>query len=223
MLTIWNLGLARVGADADVSDPNEQSREAQLCRQFYPIARNSLLEMHDWNFATRRGSLALLSETDAGNFVYEAPADALRVFAIGPEQSMRTWRPSDDFEQETDAENRRLILTSTLDAWARYTVVITDVTNYSPLFKDALSWMLASYLAGPILKGKEGRAESRALLQEASRLVGIAATSDANQRRDTSYRKEHKAPWMESRGIDPREPGATVGVRAGIPDLYPAT
>jgi hypothetical protein len=180
--------------------------------------------MHDWNFATRRAALALLSETDAGNFVYEVPAEALRVFAIGPEQSTRTWRPSDDFEQETDADNRRLILTSTLDAWARFTVVVEDVTKFSPLFKDALSWMLASYLAGPILKGETGRSESRALLQEATRLAGIAATSDANQRRDTSYRKEHKAPWMESRGLDPRdEQGATVGVRAAIPTLYPGT
>lgn len=216
-LTIWNLGLARVGGDANVSAPNEQSREAELCRQFYAVARDSLLELHDWNFATTRAFLALSSSPSTWarwQFSYAAPANALRVFQVGTEDvieayehtndalriplSTAPWhaQEADQFLREVAPDGTPLIYSNVPDAVARYTILVTDTGRFSPLFKDTLGWLLASYLAGPLLKGETGRAESQRLYGIALAMMGKGAASDANQRRETDYRETHTAPWM---------------------------
>jgi hypothetical protein len=60
---ICNLALGHIGDSATVSsiNPPEGSAQAEHCSRFYPIARDSLLEMHNWGFATKRTNLALLS------------------------------------------------------------------------------------------------------------------------------------------------------------------
>ena len=57
---ICNLALAHLGDEATVAsiDPPEGSAQAEHCQRFYPVSRNSLLEMHDWAFATKRATLA---------------------------------------------------------------------------------------------------------------------------------------------------------------------
>jgi hypothetical protein len=60
----------------------------------------------------------------------------------------------------------------------------------------ALSWQLASMLAGPILKGDAGSAESKRCTQMAMGYLSQAQQSDANQRRTTI---EHIVPWSAGR------------------------
>ena len=62
---ICNLALAHLGDSATVAsiNPPEGSAQAEMCQRFYPIARDSLLEMHNWGFATRRKALAQLNNT----------------------------------------------------------------------------------------------------------------------------------------------------------------
>ena len=52
---ICNLALGHLGDNATVSSisPPEGSAQAEHCARFYPIARDALLEMHNWNFAMR--------------------------------------------------------------------------------------------------------------------------------------------------------------------------
>lgn len=217
-LTLWNLGLARVGGDANVSAPTERSREAELCRQFYGVARDSLLEMHDWNFASTRAFLAASATPSPWArwaFSYAAPANAVRVFQVGAEDTVSALPHTDDalriplstagywHQQEADQFLREvtptgepIILSNVPQAVARYSILVTDTTRFSPLFKDTLGWLLASYLAGPLLKGETGRAESQRLYGIALAMLGKGAASDANQRRETDFRENHVAPWM---------------------------
>ena len=53
---ICNLALSHLGDTATVAsiDPPEGSAQAEHCARFYPIARDALLEKHDWSWATRR-------------------------------------------------------------------------------------------------------------------------------------------------------------------------
>ena len=55
---------------------------------------------------------------------------------------------------------------------------------------------LASYLAGPILKGDVGSAEAKRQLQLAIGYQQQAEVSDANQRKSTV---EHIVPWQAGR------------------------
>ena len=49
-IAICNLALSHLGDAANIAsiDPPEGSAQAEHCATFYPIARDSLLEMHDW-------------------------------------------------------------------------------------------------------------------------------------------------------------------------------
>jgi len=195
---IANLALAHLGDDATVAslNPPEGSAQAEHCARFYPHARDVLLEMHDWNFATVRVQPALVADAVTGTWLYgyEGPSDAVRLLAVLAPNGQDD-QPQ-DFVVETDATGRDLILTNQADAVLRYTRYVTDTAKFSVLFVDVLSLLLASYLAGPVIKGSEGRAESERLKKEASAMLAAASTSDANQRH---FHPTHTASWIGAR------------------------
>ena len=195
---ICNLALARLGDNATVAsiDPPEGSAQAEHCARFYPVARDSLLEMHAWKFATRRVLLAQLS-TDTWNwpFAYAEPADVIKLLAV-LSASAASDTDTQEYEAETDGNGTPIILTNQEDASLRYVARVTDTTVFSPLFIDALAWLLASYLAGPVLKGDAGAAMAKACLQSFMLALSNAKTSDANQRK---VRPEHKPDWISKR------------------------
>lgn len=195
---ICNLALARLGDNATVAsiDPPEGSAQAEHCARFYPVARDSLLEMHAWKFATRRVLLAQLT-TDTWNwsFAYAEPTGVLKLLAVLP-ASASSDADTQEYEAETDGNGTPIILTDLEGASLRYVAHVTDTTVFSPLFVDALAWLLASYLAGPVLKGDAGAAMAKACLQSFMLALSNAKTSDANQRK---VRPEHKPDWIAGR------------------------
>ena len=195
---ICNLALGHLGDNATVAslDPPEGSAQAEHCARFYPIARDTLLEAHNWKFATRRATLAVL-DVDSFNwtYAYAEPAGALRVVSILPGTAMST-DEGEQFETMGDDEGNALVLTHLEGATALYTVRVTDTTKFSPLFVDALSRLLAAYLAGPVIKGDVGKAEAKAQMQHFRLALNLAITSDANQRKVTP---EHSVGWIAGR------------------------
>jgi len=195
---VCNVALARLGDNATVAsiDPPEGSSQAEHCARFYPLARDSLLELHPWKFATRRVQLAELA-VNSWNwaFAYAEPAGAIKLLAVLPADA------SDDektqpYDTESDDTGASIILTNQEDASLRFVARVTDSTKFSPLFVDALAWLLASYLAGPVIKGDAGVAMARVTLQGFLRAFHEATISDANQRR---VRPEHTPTWISGR------------------------
>lgn len=219
---IVNLALSMLGDDATVSsiDPPEGSAQAAHAARFYPIARNAILEMHAWGFATKRAALALLSTTPPSQwqYVYAMPINMLNILAVTSDTAQDDYStgfppPYTPFQEsnnnigqgaytpqpyvvESLSDGSQVIYTNQQNAVMRYTVLVTDVTKFTPLFVHALSVTLASHLAGPVLKGETGRAERKALMTEAMQILASAKVSDANQRRtDVS----HITPWQAGR------------------------
>ena len=64
VVDICNLALAHLGDDATISsiDPPEGSAQAEHCKRFYTSARDTLLQLHPWNFASKRIALAELGD-----------------------------------------------------------------------------------------------------------------------------------------------------------------
>lgn len=198
---ICNLALARLGDSATVAsiDPPEGSAQAEHCARFYPAARDAMLELHNWGFATKRTELALLDVAiDGWAYVYALPSSIVKVIAVNLPGSSSDFRQdeSQDFSVEALADGTMVILTNTENASVRYTVKITDTTKFPPLFVVGCSLLLSSYLAGPVIKGAEGRMEGRALLQEFQSWLGQARVSDANQQRHTI---DHVVSWIGAR------------------------
>ncbi len=225
-VTICNLALAHLGDTAQVVSikPPDPSVQAQLCANFYYVARNSLLEMAAWGFATRRVVLAALTPLPSDGFyidedgnlegpwrhIYALPAGVINVLSVQQQEAPadyeawfgpieRDYFPPypqgylpvpgapllvpQPFSIETRAGGSQVVLTNVCDAVMRYTTLVEDTTKFSPLFTMALSHLLASMLAGPLLKGDVGAQAATQQLALFNAIKGQASSSDANQRR----------------------------------------
>lgn len=100
------------------------------------------------------------------------------------------------FTIEIDSNGNKIILTDVRDAVLRYTVSVDSPNQFSSLFALALSYQLASMLAGPIIKGDTGMSVSTSMLEKAAAIVSQAKTSDANQR---WLEVKQSVPWMARR------------------------
>ena len=197
-IEICNLALSHLGDTATVAsiDPPEGSAQAEHCARFYPLARDALLELHNWKFATRRARLAQLAvESWSWAFAYGKPANALKILAVLP-YGANSDADGQDFEIECSDEGTALILSNTEDASVRYIALVTDTSTFSPLFAMALSYQLAAMLAGPILKGDVGAAEAKRCFGIAQGYMSRAAVEDSNQRKVTPV---HNVAWMTGR------------------------
>lgn len=209
---ICNLALSHLGDSSTVAsiDPPEGSAQAEHCAQFYPIARDSLLEMHPWGFATVRVALAELAQQwSEWDHCYQQPSDVLNVLALLPpgatdDYSEGTGVPTSaggryvpqPFSCETLSNGTQVIFSDQADAVLRYTRTVSDPTLFSPLFTTTLSWHLASFLAGPVIKGEEGSAAAKRCAAMMASYMSKAIESDAGQRR---VEVTHNVPWIVGR------------------------
>ena len=216
---ICNLALAHLGDDATIAslNPPEGSAQAEKAARFYPIARNTLLEMHTWNFAAKRGNIALTTNSlDQWDYAYVAPADMMSPVAIisptaqndyatrmsagdTPGGITSNYAPTivaGQYTPQQFAIEGDLIYTNQENAMLRYQAFITDPSLFSPLFVITLSWHLASMLAGPVIKGDQGAAEAKHSSQMMVNYLNSAKQSD-NLHRDITV--EHIVPWTSGR------------------------
>lgn len=197
-----NTALSHVGARAQISSisPPDGSVEAGYCARFYPIARREMIEAHSWGFSKTRITLAeVTNPSTIWTYAYALPADCLkpiRVLALTTANVL--WPQSlwvdntltsvvDENEgREFDIENG-VILTHEPEAVLLYRRDVTDTAKFPPLFGSALSMLLASYLAGAIVKGEVGIKMGDALRSRAFGMLGKAAASDANASTEHVY------------------------------------
>lgn len=195
---ICNVALAHLGDSGTVASisPPEGSAQAEHCARFYPIARDAMLEIHTWDFITRRLALTLLTATnDQWLYVYSTPNKMLRAIAVIDPDAENDDDPQ-PFALETLSTGEKVICTNMEDAVLRYTQSITDSTKFSPAFTMALTWLLASMLAGPVIKGDVGAAEGKRCYQMFQGHLSAAVGSDSVQRHGMPT---HTAPWISGR------------------------
>lgn len=216
-VAICNLALSNIGESAKITsiDPPDGSAQATHCARFYPIARDSLLEMKQWSFANRRVALVSVDhDLEEWDYAYALPSDVLSVTSVqglenADDYAYRYGTPLDTYPGavvgkytpqpyaiEQDADGNRVLYTDVENAVIRYTAKITDTAHFPSLFKMALSWHLAGMLAGPIIKGDQGAAEAKRCQMMMAQFLGRAETSDANQRK---INPEHYVSWIQNR------------------------
>jgi hypothetical protein len=192
---ICNLALSHLGDEATVSsiDPPEGSPQAEHCARFYPIARDVLLEMHDWSFATRRVTLPVLSVPSwSWMFAYAWPSECIRILAVLP-YGASTDDDSQDYETESISDGTKIILTNAESASCRYIAAVNETSRFPPLFVESLARLLASYLAGKLVKGEAGRKAAMDQLAAFNMTFARATVSDANQKKGNV---KHTPSWI---------------------------
>jgi len=214
---ICNLALSHIGSDTTVTSisPPDGSVEAGHCARFYPIARKEALESHKWTWSKTRVALSeVTNPSEVWTYAYALPSDCLgpvrvlqRAYVIdllaflaypytapavtSDELQMWTERGSAQFEVENG-----VLLTHEPEAVLLYTRDITDTTKFSTHFTMYVSYLLASYLAGPIIKGEPGARTSASFRQAADNMQRRAAAEDAN---GSSERSEHVPDFIRRR------------------------
>ncbi len=199
-VSIYNLALSHIGESAATVSPDEESEERAACEAFYPIAKNKLLELHDWSFASRTEVLAklLLTETFGWRAGFALPNACLRLQFLRDGEFLRPnpYYPIDwDFEVRTSG-TKRILYTDCENPVAGFIASDTDESLFSPSFTDALSWLLAAYVAGQRIKGSEGANYAKTCQQQYQMALSTAKTMDASM---TRIHWPYKAPWMRAR------------------------
>jgi len=219
-LRLCNLALSYIGDTAAVTSvfPPDGSPQAAHCSRFYPVARDSLLESGQWSFASRRVALTQVTNTmTEWAYAYAVPADLLAALVVTPVGVDDDYRAGSIFDSqaqgtfslvpsglpvtrrfviEADALGNRTLYTDEPEAQLRYVSKVTDTDLYPALFQQALAWTLASMLAGTIIKGEAGAAESRRCQQMAAFYTAKATPADARQR---EAKPDHLPPWLADR------------------------
>lgn len=219
---IANIALAHLGEGGTVANLNPPSGSAQAihCARFYPIARDALQAAFPWNFVTRRVTPAMMaSEASSYAYAYQLPPNAVNIFAVQPPNStsdyVAQWneptitgpvpelnnmlgavRIPQNYAIETLANGQKVIYTNVKDAVIRYGIQVIDTSKFDPLFVNALARLLASYVAGPVIKGQAGRNEAKFQYQMFRQEFGVTVVNDAQQS-DTQI--NHVPSWMANR------------------------
>lgn len=215
---ICNLALGHLGDRATVSSisPPEGSAQAEHCARFYPIARDLVLEAHEWGFATKRANLALLTDTPPPGFrfVYQLPSDCRNIIdLIDPnaptffpiDERRHHWQddsftmPAVPYELEARSDGTGVIYTCLENAMIRYVASVTDTTKFSAQVVDTIAWLLAAYLAGPVIKGDAGAAMGAQCMKVYQMSFGQATANDSNNRRRSIAQSQHPATWIQNR------------------------
>ncbi|MFO7287644.1 MAG: hypothetical protein C0P79_012385 [Gammaproteobacteria bacterium] len=198
---VCNLALAHLGDAANVQDisPPDGSRQAELCAMFYPVARDGLLE-YGWSFNTRRQRLALLDIVPpiAWQYAYALPASCLRPLELRA-LHFTSDVPAADYIVEALPDSSRVIYTNVEQAELKYAVRVTDLNRWTPGAVIALSWLLASMLAGPLVKGKTGVQLARDAQATFARVLAEARANDANSSKQDDIYKSYKPSWITDR------------------------
>lgn len=200
---ICNLALNFVGSDAVITTitPPDGTVEGGLCARFYPISRRLCYESHTFSWTKTRASLAQVTNpSSVWAYAYALPSDSLTPLRViqqsllpatfpwpfgititADEAAFWTERGSADFEIEGD-----VLLTNEPDAVLLYTRDDADTTKFSEQFVLYVALKMASFIAGPLVKGDAGRKLAIDLIRQAAAAKGDAAAGDANSSSETS-------------------------------------
>lgn len=208
LVSIWNLALAHIGNRASLSSASAPytSVEGERCAQFWPLARQFAIVKCKPSWARRRDIAALV---DLGDYqpsewlyAYAPPGDALEIIGVyDPEGVKDEKRKGSAYESASDGSG--VIYTNVEQAWLRYLVDVEDTSLFHPAFTMGVSLLLASYLAGPIIKGMEGMKVAEAHEKKAIAYLSLSETHDTNQQqRSDVFRDGNQAPtWINARGF----------------------
>ncbi|MEX2319033.1 MAG: hypothetical protein WD626_04215, partial [Bauldia sp.] len=138
----------------------DNTEEADLCKQHYARSLEATLRDFPWPFSTRYATLALLAGSTASpvnrdwTYSYRQPSDCVfeRRLAVLRDGAVDPTPPPFQLSYDNTLVDGR-ILTNQQNAQLEYTArPLCSAGIGDPLFLDALTWRLASRIAGPLTR-----------------------------------------------------------------------
>lgn len=181
---ICNFALQELGSDT-ITSLTEGTPAAVECNLRYESARRSLLEMHLWNFATKRAKLNAETETPAFNYSkqFTLPADFLYLVMTGLEEQYQSpgaqivnsnlyvhdvpnYGGIDKYRIEANSQGDPVLLSHSDEANIIYIADVEDTQKFSKTFVELLSRYLASKIAYRITGSKSERDTQLQIFQQ---------------------------------------------------------
>jgi len=196
---ICNLGLSNIRAGS-INSLDESNLQAQQCKLKYPILRNRVLK-ESWGFNNKIRTLAV-STTDIFNWstAYQYPNDCLKIKRlVGAHEELsnadaaivsrlldsqllpiRDTQPIIPYEV-FNFDDVKLIGANESDLRISYTAKVTDPNLFSEDMIMALSHLISSELAIPLIGAEVGRQLRSDSLQMYKEYLSAAIADDLNE------------------------------------------
>ena len=192
---VYNLALNAVGERANVSSPAENSRRAEVCRLWYDLVRDQVMEAAPWPEATTHSRLARKAEQTTFAWVQGDPSPGYQYSFVLPADCLRPQYLKDFAPFELTTENGvKLLQCNTAEPILRYTAAQNNVALWANNLLMAIVYGLAGHIAQP-LSGKTRLTAT--LVDRANQLILAARVNSANQ---PNQHYEHIPDWIAARG-----------------------
>jgi hypothetical protein len=192
---ICNVALSRIGIDQYIEDLNDPKPSAVSCNLHLPLCRRAMLADFFWPFAATVRQLAIVDSVEVPGwaFVYRYPVDCLQAHEITNEGGSRIffWEQYDydpmirvPFKvlSDPDTVGAQIIATDMDEAWLWYTKDVNDPNQLTPLFRDALSWRIASEIALALRADAQRARYAGEMARQSLNVAQAHALNDNNDR-----------------------------------------
>lgn len=196
-VTIFNLALEGAGTRSDVAATTEQSREAEVCRLWYPICRDLVLHASNWNSVRAYERLATL-RTRGDTTAWDGSVDPAPGYAYTHASPATMLRPQylTTFERFEPGvlDNVKVIHSQNASP-----ILVFTKNDSVPAFWEhdlfvTVAMTLSAFITIP-LTGKTQRAKDKK--DEANVMILQARTNNANQE---NVQFETMPSWIAARG-----------------------
>lgn len=184
-VAIANMALSLIGEPAIVRslNPPDDSEQAQRCAEFFVAAKEIVLQMQPWTFATERVELvAIDSAPSPWTYCYALPPNVLNPIAVLDPESDRDVQQvplaiantsaaplvtvaavTQPYRIESEGPHR-VLRTHQADAVLWYVRRNVPLRLFDPLVRQAVAWQLGHLLAGATVRGTAGTELAQRLL-----------------------------------------------------------
>ncbi len=183
-----------------INSLTEASLQAQVCNQWYSVLRDQLLRDSEWQFAHKIKALAVLTdELFNWAYVYQYPSDCLNINRVmlnieevnpGTSDTVSRYAREDlpriNLRSQVEyqiynIDGNRVIASNDADLRIDYRAMVEDPNLFDTIFTIALSHLLSSYLAIPLVGTEQGMALQGRQLQLYQATIDAAGAADGNE------------------------------------------
>jgi hypothetical protein len=191
-IELINRALARIG-EQRLESIEDTSDRAQRVRDLLTGCRQGLLHEHFWNFAVRRARLTAELPAPEFRWSYRMPKPNSTSTGGAWLRTLGVFEDEDEYTAAVYQDEGRYLLTDHTTLYLRYIADVTNPLDQSAMFREALSYKLASELAVALASSPR---MAEALAEMAVRLTRKAIAIDARDDRADQLRID---TWERSR------------------------
>lgn len=183
---IFNIALSNLGVSSLIQSSNQNDTRAILLNNYYELARDTVLELHDWNFANAYRSLAVSDAPSPDpnyEYAFVYPTDCLAPRSVIDSATQKEKK----FDIAVLSSGEKIVLSNCNPCLLRYTKRIENETLYPAPFVGALGFYLA-YLSAQAIVGSNNKKNIN--LQDYQLAMKKAVLSDS--RKIKNYNQDDK-------------------------------